>query len=1262
MSGILSIGNFSATSGLNSLGDASVNGRLFVGADASFGGNITAKSGNITASGTVSSNALTINNDLTYAQLTSIPTYFSLSNWSSNTYTFNGITFTGFSTAVNNTGSFIMLLLYTQSGTYTSANIVYSKDFGATWSNGTFPGTNITYLSFIVQFQVYGTQYAFLGLRYDNVSYRQYAGTYITTDAGQTWTAWMANGQTVMPQFPWNTGYLAFTNGQPQWNAGNLYFTDDAKFGLWTSRYTALASTDYGATWNQISLPNPSYGSPGIYNYYASSKSGQYLLAGYYSPSGNGGNYQGSVLLSTNYGSTFVTISNVNMTRSTNYPFANSISSAAGTPYSNGGTWTVTGVAMNSTGQVMAVGLYYTNYLATPANSVQDGSGNAISGLAISTNYGTSFTYIPRSNFPNISLTTNVSLLSLNDVFILVNDNTSAYYYISYDNGTTWSTTQGVSAWTTNTTATYRNCLFSITGSTSNSITYSINKFTYGNSTAVYMSKSYLGLGTTNPSYILDVSGAPRFSGQSFFQTDVSINNRLYVGSDVSFGGRLFSAGDASLNGNVSIASDLNINGNMYVRAYTTRQMITELSYQLIIAEDISVNGRLFLSNDASINGRLFVGADVSMGGKLFTVGDTSHNARLYVGSDASFGTRVFIAGDLSVNGNVNINGNLTAVTQTSTDNSTKVATTAYVKTALGSVGASSYFATDVSMAARLYVTSDVSFNGNAYIGKNLILGVSGQYSPFNLDVSGSVNLSGAVQGVLTLPDGSHMISNNEPLDFSNNFCTTLGPQITVSANTISAIMMSATGQYQTAPTTTAGIHTSSNFGASWTLNASAPTSGWGPMGSCAMSANGQYQYALSKGSGYIYFSSDYGATWAQFSTPPIAGAQYYGLIAVSANNRFITVVVGNSSSGTGTASPYLLIPSVSAPTVYVSQNYGATWNTLNPGFSGSIACSLAMSANGQYQTITGNNNYLFISKNYGTSWITTNNTGQFLVSISATGQYIYYTAGNGGPYISNNYGQSFTNCTWTGVTGYTGSDFVLLSSTGQYVIVIYANGNFFTSVNYGQTWKNLGYGYLSGAAMSANGKYVTLTWGGIVYTMTVPNVNNFQTIGKFISAGDATIGSRLFITSDASFSGKLYVASTLTKGGGSFDIAHPDPSKPIGSRLRHCFVEAPTRGDNIYRFKVSTVNSSASVELPSYYKFLNEDTQIWVNAVNCLGTGYGTLASDSETVNVTVSQDGDYNVLIIGTRKDQMMIDFFDNNGGAEYYVGNKNEDVSGN
>jgi len=123
---------------------------------------------------------------------------------------------------------------------------------------------------------------------------------------------------------------------------------------------------------------------------------------------------------------------------------------------------------------------------------------------------------------------------------------------------------------------------------------------------------------------------------------------------------------------------------------------------------------------------------------------------------------------------------------------------------------------------------------------------------------------------------------------------------------------------------------------------------------------------------------------------------------------------------------------------------------------------------------------------------------------------------------------------------------------------------------------------------------------------------------------------------------GNLHVSGTLTKGGGSFQIEHPDPSK-AGWKLRHCFVESPTRGDNIYRYLITTTNGEYTIQLPTYYKYLNENTQIMITPSNGFGSGYGKLDELEENINIKVNMDGEYNVLIIGTRKDQMMRDYWD-------------------
>lgn len=110
---------------------------------------------------------------------------------------------------------------------------------------------------------------------------------------------------------------------------------------------------------------------------------------------------------------------------------------------------------------------------------------------------------------------------------------------------------------------------------------------------------------------------------------------------------------------------------------------------------------------------------------------------------------------------------------------------------------------------------------------------------------------------------------------------------------------------------------------------------------------------------------------------------------------------------------------------------------------------------------------------------------------------------------------------------------------------------------------------------------------------------------------------------------------NVLSKASGTFEISHPDPTKNATKYLNHSFVESPTRGDNIYRYKITTCNCQASLPLPDYYKFLNENDQVWVSPVCHFGSGYGIVDSCQTCVSFTSNCDGDYNVLIIGTRKD---------------------------
>ena len=123
--------------------------------------------------------------------------------------------------------------------------------------------------------------------------------------------------------------------------------------------------------------------------------------------------------------------------------------------------------------------------------------------------------------------------------------------------------------------------------------------------------------------------------------------------------------------------------------------------------------------------------------------------------------------------------------------------------------------------------------------------------------------------------------------------------------------------------------------------------------------------------------------------------------------------------------------------------------------------------------------------------------------------------------------------------------------------------------------------------------------------------------------------------TTCTTYVNNLRVNGTLSKSGGSFSINHPDPAKTKTHRLVHGFVESATAGDNIYRFVVEVKDLKATINLPDYYKHLNEDDQVWVNSKNHFGRAYGKVNLEQTKLTVFADKDGFYNVLLIGTRKD---------------------------
>jgi hypothetical protein len=157
----------------------------------------------------------------------------------------------------------------------------------------------------------------------------------------------------------------------------------------------------------------------------------------------------------------------------------------------------------------------------------------------------------------------------------------------------------------------------------------------------------------------------------------------------------------------------------------------------------------------------------------------------------------------------------------------------------------------------------------------------------------------------------------------------------------------------------------------------------------------------------------------------------------------------------------------------------------------------------------------------------------------------------------------------------------------------------------------------------------------------------------NFMAGYNNTIGSSFDRTAILGTYGKTATANdqlmvccicafgALSKASGTFTIDHPNPCKTATHHLKHSFVESPTAGDNVYRWEVDIDDTlQGEVILPEYYRYLNENSQVWINPVDNLGRAFGIVNISATKVKITTSDPGKFNVLVIGTRKDKAAVE----------------------
>jgi hypothetical protein len=508
--------------------------------------------------------------------------------------------------------------------------------------------------------------------------------------------------------------------------------------------------------------------------------------------------------------------------------------------------------------------------------------------------------------------------------------------------------------------------------------------------------------------------------GNLIVNFDTSLNRRLVVSGDSSFNGNLFVALDTSLNGNLVIGKDVTIKGRLNVQNYTNNNIIntTVNNYQLIVSEDLSLNGRLVVAGDSSFNGNLYVAGTITAAS--YAANSIPASAIIGgVGSSGGSGGSVNASGDLSMNGNLYVGKNI----------------------GIGLV-ATSIYDLDVSGDARIigniFGTYDCSINGNISMNGNLSI-LSSVNAPFNsyttYSTLSSVPTTHKYQAISTSDNGQYVTvadTSNGYIYVSNNYGSTFTQITTMSSLYWIHVIVSGNGATQLAcvrnenlPATTSGkVYISTNYGVTWTQASGVVGCGNYPAG--AMNTTGQYIFLAGTSNTTLQKSSDYGATWSTvsawtygsinglFMTRNNGTSLYvnnYKSINYGTSFTALSVIPANSNIYIQTSDDETILFGWSAgyPGAFLSTNSGVSYTLLdtatypfnngtyyNPGNT----VFWKISSNGVYLSLfSTQTGYLIYSTNSGSTWSVLSvgtQAAQPLVAFSM--------ANNGDIYIGDSY------------------------------------------------------------------------------------------------------------------------------------------------------------------------------------------------------------------------------------------------------------------
>jgi hypothetical protein len=258
-----------------------------------------------------------------------------------------------------------------------------------------------------------------------------------------------------------------------------------------------------------------------------------------------------------------------------------------------------------------------------------------------------------------------------------------------------------------------------------------------------------IGIGTSNPGFLLDVNGNANIGATLTVAGSESVTSNLSVGKTLTAGSMAIT-GNGSIGGTLSVTGSASISNNLSVGKTLTAGSMA-VTGNASVGGTLSVTGRAVLSAGFTANTTSFV-TSLGIGNSLAVTGNASVGGTLSVTSNASIG-KTLSAGSMAITGNGSIGGTLSVTGRSVlgagfTANATSFVTSLGIGNSLAVVG-------NASVGGTLSVTSNLSVGKTLTAGSMAITGNASVGGTLSITGSESITKNLSVGGTFTLTNGA---------------------------------------------------------------------------------------------------------------------------------------------------------------------------------------------------------------------------------------------------------------------------------------------------------------------------------------------------------------------------------------------------------------------------------------------------------------------------------------------------------------------------